>query len=137
MDYWAWAVILVIVTIALVAMEMFIPSGGVLGFLAVCSIVSAIILGFLQSPTVGMIILVGTIIGLPVVIILALKWWPRTPIGRRVLLGPRRKEEVVPDDPRRRTLQELVGRIGRAKTKMLPSGLVVVDGHRRGRRGVR
>jgi membrane-bound serine protease (ClpP class) len=46
------------------------------------------------------------------------------------MLGSPRSEDVLPDDPKRRGLKELQGRIGRAKSKMLPSGIVVVDGRK-------
>ncbi|HIQ22111.1 MAG TPA: hypothetical protein EYH34_12885 [Planctomycetes bacterium] len=130
MDYWAWAVLLIFVGVGLAGLEVFIPSGGALGFLAICAVVAAVIVGFLQGPGVGMAVLLVAVIGIPVVVVLALKFWPRTPIGRRVLLGPQRQVDVLPDDPRRESLKQLEGRIARAKTKMLPSGLVVVDGRK-------
>jgi membrane-bound serine protease (ClpP class) len=36
--------------------------------------------------------------------------------------------EVLPDSPQQRYLKGLIGRVGQAKSKMLPSGAVVVDG---------
>lgn len=130
MEYWAWALLMMITGVALVVMELFIPSGGILGFLAVSAVLGGVVLGFLQGPVTGFILLASAIFGLPVIIVLALKWWPQTPIGRRVLLGTRRSEEVLPDSPKRQTLRELVGRIGRAGCKMLPSGVVVIDGRK-------
>jgi membrane-bound serine protease (ClpP class) len=130
MEPWAWAVLLIIAGVALVVLEVFIPSGGILGFLAVSALVAGVVMGFTQGPGVGFAVLAGAVVGLPVAVILALKWWPQTPIGRRVLLGLRGSDEVLPDDPRRRGLKELEGRIGRAKSKMLPSGLIVIDGRK-------
>jgi membrane-bound serine protease (ClpP class) len=37
-------------------------------------------------------------------------------------------EDVLPDDPLRRQLKGLIGRLGRAKCRMLPSGVVAIDG---------
>jgi membrane-bound ClpP family serine protease len=37
--------------------------------------------------------------------------------------------EVMPDDEQRRRLRQLVGKTGQAKSMMLPSGAVEVDGH--------
>jgi membrane protein implicated in regulation of membrane protease activity len=45
-----------------------------------------------------------------------------------VLLKVPTSEEVLPDDPDRRRLKELVGQVGRAKSKMLPSGAVEIGG---------
>jgi len=58
---------------------------------------------------------------------LALKWLPETSMGRKVLLTPPSSEEVRPEISQREALEALVGRIGRAKTPMLPSGFVQID----------
>jgi len=38
------------------------------------------------------------------------------------------RDEVVPDNPKQRQIKSLVGRVGYAKSQMLPSGAVVIDG---------
>ena len=59
---------------------------------------------------------------------LAIKVWPDTPIGRRILPPLPSSEEVLPDSDHRRELQELVGQVGRAKSLMLPSGAAEIAG---------
>jgi membrane-bound serine protease (ClpP class) len=54
--------------------------------------------------------------------------WPQTPIGRRILLRALSSGDVLPDSPKQRMLKELVGQIGVAKSKMLPSGAITIDG---------
>ncbi len=125
---WVWAVMLIVVAVGLAVLELFVPSGGVLAFLSIASIVAALILGFRSGPVVGLIFLVGVIIGMPTSLALAVKWWPHTPIGRRILLRVARGDEVLPDDDFRRGLKDLVGRTGQARSKMLPSGAILVDG---------
>ena len=49
-------------------------------------------------------------------------------MGKRLLPTIPTAEEVLPDNEERRRLRQLVGRVGRAKSKMLPSGAVVIDG---------
>jgi membrane-bound serine protease (ClpP class) len=44
------------------------------------------------------------------------------------LLDAPRAEDVLPDEAQRRQLKSLLGRLGRAKCRMLPSGVVSVDG---------
>jgi membrane-bound ClpP family serine protease len=129
MELWIWAILLLVIGLALVVAEVFVPSGGLIGFLAFCTITGAVIVAFMENSTIGLTVLAISIIGLPTAIALGLKWWPHTPIGRRVLLDTPQGNEVLPDDPRRRALKGLVGKLGRAKSKMLPSGAVVVDGH--------
>ena len=126
---WAWAVLLLVIGVALAVLEVFIPSGGVLGFLATCSIIAAIAVGFMDGrPWVGFTILMTAVFGVPLAVVVALKWWPCTPLGRRMLLQAPTDSEVLPDNPRRRKLKELVGRVGVAKSKMLPSGAITIDG---------
>jgi membrane-bound ClpP family serine protease len=114
--------------LALGALELFVPSGGVLAFLSVGAMAGAVVMGFMQGPFVGILLLVIVIAGVPIAIAMAIRWWPKTPFGRRVLLEAQRSEDVLPDNPRWRDLKTLVGRVGRAKTPMLPSGAIVVDG---------
>ncbi len=128
MELWAWAILLLVVGLGLAALELFVPSGGILGFLSACSVLGSVVLGFRHSPSTGFLILTVAIFGLPVVLMVALHYWPRTPIGRRVLLMAPTSQEVLPDDPRKTSLKSLVGQVGRAKSKMLPAGVVAVDG---------
>jgi membrane-bound ClpP family serine protease len=119
---------LILLGLGLAVLEVFIPSGGILGFLAFCSILGAVVVAFRQGPIAGFAILTAAIVGLPVVLVLALKYWPETPMGKRIMLGAPRTEDVRPDFGRQRGLGELVGQIGQTKSKMLPSGAVLIDG---------
>jgi membrane-bound ClpP family serine protease len=124
-----WAGILVIVAIGLFVLELFIPSGGVLSALAMLAIVGSVVAAFSGGFLPGMIALTGNLILIPLLIVAAIKWWPYTPIGRMIVLHtPESEEEVLPDTPAIRELHDLIGRRGTAKTKMLPSGAVVIDG---------
>lgn len=127
-DFWVWALMLIIVAVGLAILELFIPSGGILAFLSIASIIGALVLAFMSGPVVGLVFLIGVIVGGPTGLALAVKWWPYTPIGRRILLRVGGSEEVLPNDGFRRGLKDLVGRTGVAKSKMLPSGAIVVDG---------
>jgi hypothetical protein len=59
---------------------------------------------------------------------MAFRWFPQTPLGRRVLPPPPRAEDVVPDAARRRRLRDLLGRRGAASSDLLPWGSVEIDG---------
>jgi membrane-bound serine protease (ClpP class) len=60
---------------------------------------------------------------------LAFKWWPNTPLGRRILLAVPDPDDVLPDVELRKQMKALVGKTGTAKAMMLPGGPVVVEGH--------
>lgn len=126
--YWVWAILLLVLGIGLAVLELFIPSGGILCILAAASVVGAVIMGFRQGPIMGFSILILAVVGLPAMLVLALKYWPRTAFGRRVLLAAPKSEDVLPDDPNLRALKALVGRVGRAKSRMLPAGVISIDG---------
>ena len=66
--------------------------------------------------------------GMLTAIVLAFKYLPRTAMGRRLLLFAPKSEDVLPDAPEKERLKGLIGRTGRAKTKMLLSGVVLIDG---------
>ena len=59
------------------------------------------------------------------------KFWPETPIGRMILLVklPDHPDDVLPDSEQDRLLRNLEGHDGIAKSAMLPSGSIEVDGH--------
>ena len=125
--WWAWAILLLVSGLALVVLEVFIPSGGVLGFLAICSILASVVVAFLEGPGPGLVFLATAIFGLPVVIVAALKYWPRTAMGRRILLAAPESDDVLPRGEHH-DLRKLIGRIGRTKSQMLPGGAISIDG---------
>ena len=85
-------------------------------------------MAFLQGSGTGIAVLTGVLFGVILVVVLGLQWWPRTSMGRRMLLNVPDRSEILPDDPRQRYLKGLIGRVGQTKTKMLPSGAVTIDG---------
>ena len=124
-----WVAVLVLVGLVALALEVFVPSGGVLGFLSVVALVAGVALAYLeQGPWFGTAVLAVTCLAVPAVLGLAFRVFPETPLGRRVLPPPPRPEEVVPDAERRATLRAVVGRRGSATSDLLPWGGVVVDG---------
>lgn len=128
MDILGWALLLMLVGLGLAVSEIFIPSHGIIAFLAGCSIVASIWLAFQADSWHGVGFLGAAVISVPLVIGFALQVWPRTPFGKRVLLAPPSEEEVSPDNQTRRMLRDLVGKIGQAKSLMLPSGAVKIEG---------
>ena len=130
MDWWLlFAVFLYVVCAALIVAEVFIPSGGMLGFCATAALISGVLLFFRHSTAAGLIGLVVAVFMVPSLLVLAYKLLPRTRFGRRVLLAPpvRQRGEAITDA---RQLSELVGRTGRVLTTMRPVGMCDFDGQR-------
>jgi membrane-bound ClpP family serine protease len=127
--YWAFAVLLLALGLGLAVLEVFIPSGGILGFLACSSVVAGIILGFQDTRAwVGPAILVGAVIGLPTVVVMAFKYLPKTAMGRRLLLMAPKSEDILPEDPHIDRLKSLVGQVAQTRCKMRPAGAITIDG---------
>ena len=129
MDFLVWAAILLCIGLALAMLEVFVPSGGLLGFLSLMSMLAALILAFRHGPWSFVGFLGLAVFAVPACLMVALQWWPKTPMGRRILLPLRSSQDVLPDSDKRRSLKSLVGHIGKAKSLMLPSGAVEIDGH--------
>ena len=128
MDIWIWPILLLALGLSLAVLEIFFPTAGILAFFSGSALLGAILLGFKAGTTVGLTVTAATVIGVPGLIGLGFRWWPQTYFGKQVLLDAPRAEDVLPDEAQRRQIKSLVGRVGRAKCRMLPSGVVSVDG---------
>ncbi|MEX0866312.1 MAG: NfeD family protein [Pirellulales bacterium] len=126
MDPIIWAVGLMLIGIALIVLEIFIPSGGILGFLAFSAVLAAVIMAFQYSGTTTGLAFSGfAVVALPLAVMLSLKWLPNTSIGRRLLLISDDEDTEQADEAAK--LRELIGEIGVAKSLMLPGGTVQVN----------
>jgi membrane-bound serine protease (ClpP class) len=125
LDPLAWSILLMLLGCCLVVLEIFIPSSGLLGVLSAAAFIGSIYFAFQRGPTTGVAFLVCTVIAVPLVLGLAVKVWPHTPMGKAFMGELPSEAEVLPDDSRR----GLVGKIGVARSKMLPSGAVEIEGH--------
>ncbi|HEY1064608.1 MAG TPA: NfeD family protein [Pirellulales bacterium] len=123
-----WALLALVLGLVIAGLEIFVPSGGILAFLAFSCLVTALFLAFSYSAPLGLGFTIVILIGLPMILAAALRILPYTPIGRRVMLAAPDADEVLPDDQTWGGLQALLGQTGRAKTPMLPSGAVNING---------
>jgi membrane-bound serine protease (ClpP class) len=122
-----WVAALFLVGIGVIVLEVFVPSGGVLGFVSVAAIIAAIATAFLELGVgAGTAMIALSVVVVPVILGLAFRWFPETPLGRRVLPAPPEAADVVPDAPRRRRARDLVGQRGRTTSDLLPWGTVEV-----------
>jgi membrane-bound ClpP family serine protease len=124
LDPIGWAIVLLVLGCGFLVLEIFIPSGGLLSFLAFAAVVGSMVMAFQRDTTTGLSFIAVAMFAVPIVIGLAFKIWPRTPMGRAILGDVPSEDETRLDDPRRR----LVGRVGVAKSLMLPSGAILIDG---------
>jgi membrane-bound ClpP family serine protease len=126
-----WAFLLLAIGLLAVVLELFVPSAGVLGITAGILIVISVVLGFMESVSSGVILLAVAIVTIPGMLALMVKIWPYTPLGKRILLKDLKPEDVLPNYTENKEQKErLEGQLGIAQTKMLPSGIVMVDGEK-------
>jgi membrane-bound ClpP family serine protease len=137
-----WAILLLGAAILLVFLELFVPSGGLIGVLAGLAALGSIIAFFRYDQTwglvaTGMYLLLG-----PIAVIYGFKWWINSPMGRRMILGGDDDHDPLdPDTPapmsaaharqeRTAQLRQLIGARGIAITLLRPVGTVKIEGQR-------
>jgi len=124
-----WVASLLLLGLGVMVLEVFVPSGGILGFVSIAALVAAVATAFLeQGATAGMATLAVVVLAVPVALALAFRWFPETPLGRRVLPPAPEAADVLPDPERRRHVRELIGHSGRTVSEMLPWGRVEIEG---------
>lgn len=124
-----WVAALILVGLGVLALEVFVPSGGLLGFVSLSALLAGVVTAFWSLGAVaGMTALAVVVFGAPAALMFALRWFPETAVGRRLLPPPPEPEDLVPAADRRRRARELVGHSGRTTTELVPWGLVEIDG---------
>jgi len=117
-------VILLIAGILLIGAEVFVP-GAILGLLGVAALCGAIVIAFSISPTFGLYIAGGVIIMAGIGVMLWIKFFPRSPIGRNMTLSVDGKDFKASGSNK-----ELIGRKGVAQSDLRPAGFALFDGRR-------
>lgn len=128
-----YAIALLIAFYALVIAEILIPTGGLLGLSATAVAVTSIIIGFTSSVSLGLTLTLIYLVTTPILFAILIQVWPRTKIGRAMLNRDTLQSDMTPPTPTTldgTPLSDFVGRIGIATTDFLPSGQVIVDGHK-------
>ena len=123
------ALILLLAGLCILSLELFVPSAGMLGVLAGCLILASVVMAFMTDTFSGMIFLLVVLLLIPTMLFLMIKIWPHTPIGRRLLTDDKTLSDVLPQG-RFYDRGDLTGKVGVAKSKMLPSGQIVIDGQK-------
>ena len=119
------AIILLGVGLALVIAEVLFPSFGVLAVLATSVIVASIVVAFRDG--VGGEFLVATAILVPVVIMVGLRVFPKSPMGKHMVIEGLSFESRVAFDERDLAL---LGKPGVVETTLRPAGTARIDGRR-------
>lgn len=122
-----FALILMAIALGLIFFELLLPSAGILGILAFLTMLSSIGWAYYYCGlATGTIFLGAAVFAMPVILGLAVKYWPHTPIGKLVLLNtPANTEE---EEAEKEHLARLVGKLGVATCTLLPGGYADIEG---------
>lgn len=122
------AVPLFILGMLLIMAEVFIPSGGALSVLAACSVIGSVVFAFFESANVGLGFIGAVLVGTPIMLAVAFKLFPNTPIGRRMIATRPELTDAERSAAVNARLEALVGQIGVANTMLRPSGSAEFSG---------
>jgi len=110
--------------------ELFIPSHGLLGVVGVSFLIAAIVRTFTVAGEVaGALSIVGCLVVLPALMVLAVKIWPKTPIGRRIA-PPNPIVQTTDTSIPIAELTAMLGCAGRSVSTLRPVGICDFGGKR-------
>ena len=122
MDGYALVALLMLIGIALLIAELLLPSHGVLGLGSAGCILAAIFVASRQNVWAGLGLLVTCAALTPFAWVAFVKIWPKTPVGKRVVLPAVTNETPAP--------HVTVGQAGVTMSELRPIGVCDFDGVR-------
>jgi membrane-bound serine protease (ClpP class) len=125
------SILLLVIGLAAIIIELFVPAGGLIGLIGLGSIVTAIVMTFQsQGPAVGTIFLIAAMILIPTFLVIWFKFFPNSFMGRRLILRDSQTRETGYTSHTDPSYPDLRGKSGSAVTPLRPSGTVIIEGRR-------
>ena len=125
-----WGLVLLTVALVLVFVEVLVPSGGLIGLVAAACAVGGVVCITFENTVAGLIASLGVVAATPFLIAFALKIWPNTPLGRRLILGADSAPSETAESTEASTPSVQVGARGKAVTPLRPVGTCLINGQR-------
>ena len=118
------------VGVLMLVAEIFIPSHGILSVAGLAFLIAAVVKTFSYGGReAGIVAVFACLVFVPAFAFVAIKYWHRTPIGRRI--APPNPTLTVDDTSVPvETLARMVGQTGRSKTPLRPVGICEFNGKR-------
>ena len=117
------AVLAFVVGIVLILAEILLPTQGILGFFGALAIIGGVVACFMINPWLGLGVMIALVVAMPFIGTAFVKIWPKTPIGRRMVLT-----QVAGKMSSDRTI--CIGQTGRTISELRPIGECEFDGRR-------
>jgi membrane-bound ClpP family serine protease len=128
-----WGFALLGAALLLVFLEVFVPSGGIIGLTAGVTAIAGVVVFWRVSPGWGVTSMLLMLVLAPIALNFALRLMPHTPVGKRLILSETaesRQRRTAKDQEQAAQEQALVGATGSALTSLRPIGTVEIDGTR-------
>lgn len=136
-----WGFLLAAAAIVFFAIEIFVPSGGLLALLCVLCVAASVGVFFAHDPAWGLMSVIGYCILAPVALIFGVRAWAHSPFAKHMILGGIDEDEDLDAEEtlartelaraeRVSSLRSFIGARGRTATQLRPVGVVVIDGRR-------
>lgn len=128
-----WAFGLLAAATLIFAIELFVPSGGIISIVGLVVLAASIVCFWRVDVWWGMASLLAVIVLGPLAISFAFKIWPHTPVGQKLMLAgdEERAAEMREERQKQEAIrQTLIGVEGEAMTDMHPIGSVSIEGER-------
>jgi membrane-bound ClpP family serine protease len=95
-------------------LEMFLPTGGILGVASAIAVVIAIVYSFVVNQWLGVGLLAATVLLSPLLLSMMMRVYPHTPIGKKMVLTTSTPAPAIET--------ARIGQLGRAVTALRPMG---------------
>jgi len=131
-----WGFGLFAIAALLLVLEVFIPSGGIIGGMSLVAALAGVVVFWRYSATWGLASLLAVLVLTPAAVAFAFKVWPHTPIGRLMILGdPLEAEQEAMERAEASRLERaerdaLLNQEGVALTDLRPGGTIRVGKER-------
>lgn len=120
---WGFNITLAIIGFAAIILEFFVPAAGVIGILGGVCVITSTVFTYLNYGLIpGTIFLFSCLIIGPVIFILYFKIFPKSIVGKRLILSRTQETERSPES--------LLEKVGVTLTPLRPVGEVMIDNRR-------
>lgn len=123
-----WAIVCLAIAAMLLVLELFIPSGGIIGIAAGAALIAGIVLLVLYDTHIGLMAAIGALLAVPFFVVAAIRIWPSTPIARLLTLSDHETPATSPASTSDH--DSLVGATGHALTDLRPVGVCQIGDRR-------
>jgi len=111
--------------------ELFVPAGGLIGLGGFICMIVAVVFGYKDhGPLAGTVMLLVTAIGTPAAILTGLKIFPRTYVGKKLILKEAQQQETGYTSYTSEKYTDLLNAEGITLTTLRPSGMVRIKDER-------